>query len=344
MSADTQSTGLDVERVSAWLAATVGLRPPLTFARVGFGQSALTYRVTDAAGLRVVLRRPPLGDLLESAHDMAREHRIIAGLGAAGAPVPQALGLCEDLAVTGAPFYVMALVDGVVLATEDDARVFDPAARHTAGLELGRVLARLQAVDLEQAGLADLARRTPYTARQLRRWRGQWEASQTRALPLVEALHDRLEASAPAQHDQVLVHGDYRLDNLLLAPDGHVNAVLDWELCTAGHPLADVGLAIAYWHELGTREGLFGQDVTSFPGFPSADAVIAAYAEASGRDVTDVVWFVAFAYWKIAVIAEGVYSRWLANPVNGAATAEGVGASVPRLVEQADAAARAAGF
>jgi aminoglycoside phosphotransferase (APT) family kinase protein len=344
VSVETRDPALDVGRVAAWLADTTELRPPMAFTRMGFGQSALTYRVSDAGGRQAVLRRPPLGDLLESAHDMGREHRIIAALGRAGAPVPAALAMCDDMAVTGAPFYVMAHVDGTVLLTERDALALAPAARHTAGLELARTLVTLQAVDLDAAGLGDLVRRTPYAARQLRRWRGQWAASQTRELPLVEELAVRLEASMPAEDATVLVHGDYRLDNLLLGEDGTVAAVLDWELCSAGHPAADVGLALAYWHEAGHRDGLFGAAVTTLPGFPTANEIVAAYEQATEHAVAAVPWFVAFAYWKIAVIAEGVYSRWLANPVNGAATASGVGAAVPRLVQQADAAARAAGF
>jgi aminoglycoside phosphotransferase (APT) family kinase protein len=344
MSISVTDTALDADRVTVWLARETALTAPMRFTRMGFGQSALTYRVDDAGGRSAVLRRPPLGETLESAHDMGREHRIIAGLSHAGAPVPATLGLCDDLAVTGAPFYVVDMVRGTVLYAEADALAVDAGARRTAGLELGRTLARLQETDLEAAGLTDLRRKTPYAARQLRRWRGQWAASRTRELPLVDELADRFEATMPAEDDQVLVHGDYRLDNLILRDDGTVAAVLDWELCTTGHPLADVGLALAYWHEAGDPAGLFGSATTTLPGFPSADEVVGSYAEASGRDVTEVPWFLAFAYWKIAVIAEGVHRRWLDNPANGASNASGVGAVVPRLVEKGDAAARAAGF
>ncbi len=339
-----RDTGLDVDRVEEWLASESALRPPMTFTRIGHGQSNMTYRVDAAGGARAVLRRPPLGAVLESAHDMAREHRIISALGGVGAVVPGVIALCEDRSVTGAPFYVMELVEGSVLSEERYAEPLSESARRTAGLSVGTTLAHLQAVDLEQAGLADLRRRTPYAARQLRRWRGQWEASRTRDLGLVEELADRLEAAMPAEHEQVLVHGDYRLDNLLVRDDGEVAAVLDWELCSVGHPLADVGLAVAYWEEAEDRDGLFGSAVTGMPGFPSVAEVTDAYAEAAGRDVTDTPWFVAFAYWKIAIIAEGVHSRWLANPANGAETASGVGAVVPRLVDRADATARAAGI
>jgi aminoglycoside phosphotransferase (APT) family kinase protein len=336
--------GLDTAATGDWLADATGLRPPLTFTRIGNGQSNLTYRVDDAAGASAVLRRPPLGAVLESAHDMAREHRILTGLHAAGAPVPATLALCEDTGVTGAPFYVMELADGPIVFSVADGLALAPAVRHAAGLEMGRTLAALQAVDLAAAGLADLVRRTPYAARQLRRWQGQWEASRTRELALVEELGERLLAAMPEEDERVLVHGDYRLDNLILRDDGGVRAVLDWELCSAGHPLADVGLALAYWQEAGRPDGLFRQPVTALPGFPRTEEIVEAYASASGRDVAGVAYFVAFAYWKIAIIVEGVHRRWLDNPVNGAETASGVGAAVPRLVAAADEAARRAGF
>lgn len=344
MNVRTQDAGLDTERVSAWLADAPGLVPPFTYTRIGNGQSNLTYRVETADGTRAVLRRPPLGAVLESAHDMAREHRIITGMSSVGAPVPRTLALCEDPTVTGAPFYVMELVDGAVVFDEDDALALPESARHVAGLELGRTLARLQAADLTQAGLGDLVRRTPYAARQLRRWHGQWEASRTRDLPLVDDLAQRLTAAMPPEEEQVLVHGDFRLDNLILRGDGMVLAVLDWELCSAGDPLADVGLALAYWDEAGRSDGLFGHAVTCLPGFPSRDEIIATYAYASGRSVEHLPYFISFAYWKIAVIAEGVHRRWVDNPVNGAESASGVGATVPHLVQRAHETAKAAGF
>ena len=342
MSVRTDEAGLDVPRVTDWLAAVTELVAPLRFTRIGNGQSNLTFRVVDGNGHRAVLRRPPVGAVLESAHDMAREYRILSGLSVAGAPVPRTLGLCEDLEIIGAPFYVMELVDGPIVFSETDGEALAQPVRRTAGLEMGRTLARLQRVDLAAAGLADLQRNTPYVARQLRRWQGQWEASRTRELPLVDELAGRFAAAMPAEEERVLVHGDYRLDNLILDPEGHVAAVLDWELCSAGHPLADLGLSIAYWNEAGLSDGLFKQAVTSLPGFPSVPELIAAYGEAAGRQVParEVSYFVAFAYWKIAIIVEGVHRRWLANPINGAESAAGVGESVPRLIALADAAAR----
>lgn len=344
MKVRTQNAGLEIAKTSDWLAENSDLVSPFWFTRIGSGQSNLTYRVQDGRGRLAVLRRPPLGAVLESAHDMAREYRIISGLGRVAAPVPEALALCEDVEVTGAPFYVMELVDGTILFTEEDSLSLPELARHRAGIELGATLARLQAVSLSSAGLADFQRRTPYVARQLRRWRGQWEASRTRDLPGVDELAERLEAAMPPEDESVLIHGDYRLDNLVVRPDGTVAAILDWELCSAGHPLADVGLALAYWHEAGRADGLFGIPVTALPGFPATEQILEAYAVTAGRDAAAVPYFVAFAYWKIAIIAEGVHRRWMDNPVNGAETASGVGAAVPRLIARAEAAARVAGI
>jgi aminoglycoside phosphotransferase (APT) family kinase protein len=344
MTVRTHDAGLRTAEVTDWLSAETDLRPPLVYTRIGKGQSNLTYRVEDADGREAVLRRPPLGVVLESAHDMAREHRILTGLAHAGAPVPTTLALCQDAEITGAPFYVMELVAGPVLFTERDGLALSERARHACGVELGRTLARLQTVDLAVAGLEDLRRRTPYAARQLRRWRGQWEASRTRDLPLVEELADRLQDAMPEEAETVLVHGDYRLDNLILSDEGKVVAILDWELCSAGHPLADIGLALAYWEEAGDANGLFGSAVTALPGFPTTDEVAQAYAVACGRDVSALPYFVAFAYWKIAVIVEGVHRRWLSDPGNGAETASEVGASVPRLIARSDRAARSAGI
>jgi aminoglycoside phosphotransferase (APT) family kinase protein len=238
----------------------------------------------------------------------------------------------------------MEMVAGHVLLKADAVGRLGQPARHRAGTELAWTLARLQGIDLEAASLGDLIRKTPYVSRQMRRWRGQWEASRTRDLPIIDELADRLTVAAPPELETVLVHGDYRLDNLVIRENGAVAAILDWELCSSGPPLADIGLALAYWREASEPVGLFPEAPTALPGFPTAEAVLAAYGEASGRDLGDTDYFIAFAYWKIAIIVEGVHRRWLNDPANGAASAAGVGASVPRLAERAAAAAQRAGI
>jgi aminoglycoside phosphotransferase (APT) family kinase protein len=315
------------------------MEPPFDLERVGEGQSNLTYLVRDASGGTVVLRRPPTGDILPSAHDMAREYQVLTGLASADMPVPRPLALCEDLEVTGAVFYVMEHVDGLVLSTLETAERLTPAARAATGPSMVRTLAKLQSTDLEASGLDTMRRPGSYGSRQLRRWRRQWEASKTRNLPLVDALGDRLEANVPEEAEVTLVHGDFHLLNAIVGADGEVRAVVDWELCTVGDPLADLGLTVAYWNELGKpaaeERRLFREPITDLPGFPTSDELVAEYESASGREVAGLGFWTAFAYWKIAVIVEGVYRRWLDNPASGT-NPEHLGAAVERLAELAD--------
>ena len=308
--------GIDEAGVTAWFQAEVpDARPPLRFERLPGGRSNLTYRVRDAAGGDFVLRRPPLHGVLQSAHDMAREHRIIAALAATEVPVPAALGLCEDPAVTGAPFYLMAHVDGAV--PRDEATVvaeLDEQARAAAADSLVDALVALHGVDPDAVGLGQLGRREGYLERQLRRWKRQLEQSRTRELPVLDEVHRRLEAAVPAQVGPArVVHGDYRLDNVILSPAGRVLAVLDWELCTLGDPLADVGLLLVYWAEPGDTALPLGTAPTRLPGFPRRAALTAAYAARSGRAVDQLDYYMAFGYWKLAVILEGVYARYTAG-------------------------------
>lgn len=328
--------GIDEQPLTQWLTDRLPeLEPPFRFTRVGEGQSNLTFRVDDAAGHAVVLRRPPLGEILASAHDMEREHRILNGLASAGARVPRPLAVCDDPGVTGAPFYVMEHVDGLIVTKLATAERLAPEARAAAARSLVQTLAELQAVDLDAAGLGDFKRPESLASRQLRRWTRQWESSKTAELPVIEEVAERLTARMPDEHESVLVHGDYRLDNAVLSPDGDVKAVLDWELCSVGDPLADVGLMVAYWNELGAVAGqagaLFREPVTAVAGFPTGAELAAEYARASGRDLSELGYWVAFAYWKVAIIVEGVYRRWLNDPGNGS----GAGALQPAVARLA---------
>jgi aminoglycoside phosphotransferase (APT) family kinase protein len=327
--------GIDREGVGAWLGVHLPqLEPPYAFERIGEGQSNLTYRVTDSGGRTVVLRRPPLGEILASAHDMSREHAVLAALSAAGAPVPATLVFCGDASVTGAPFYVMSHVDGLVLSTIATAETLDEESRRTTGLELARTLATVHAFDVDEIGLAALRRPESLIERQLRRWTRQWHASKTRELGMIDRLAGAFAERMPAEEAQVLVHGDYHLGNAIVGPRGTVAAVLDWELCTIGDPLADVGLMIAYWNELAAaadrEDVLFREPVTSLPGFPTAGELAAEYGRTAGRELADLGFWVAFAYWKVAIIVEGVYRRWLNDPANGS-DAGTLGPAVDRL-------------
>ncbi len=334
--------GLDRAPVTAWLSDHVpGLVPPLEFTRVGEGQSNLTFRVDDADRRSIILRRPPLGEILVSAHDVAREYRVLTALGSAAARVPRTFALCSDVAITGAPFYAMEHVDGLVLSRVETAEELTPEARAAVGLDLAATLAGFHALDVDGLGLGDLRRPESLISRQLRRWRRQWDASKTGELPLIDELADRFAAQLPEEREAVLVHGDYHLGNALVGRSGDIRAVLDWELCSVGDPMADVGLLVAYWNEFGAgrsgRGGLFREAVTALPGFPTADELVTEYARASGREVSGLGFWVGFAYWKIAVIVEGVYRRWLTDPANGsdAGTLQPAVARLAELAHQA---------
>jgi aminoglycoside phosphotransferase (APT) family kinase protein len=304
--------GIDVSNVSAWLAANVdGLAPPFGFELIAGGRSNLTFRVVDANGRRVVLRRPPLGHVLATAHDMAREHRIISAVGTTDVPVPRTLGLCEDPAVNDAPFYVMDFVDGVVLDAPEKSALLPVELRRTAAEHLIDVLADLHAIDVDAVGLGDLARRDGYIERQVKRWSTQWEQSKTRELPAIDEVAQRLRERFPVQQGVVIAHGDYRFGNCLTdVSRGRIAAVLDWELCTLGDPLADVGYMGVYWTDPG-QVARRHNDPSGAEGFPSYAEMLERYARRTGRDLSGIDYYVAFSCWRLAVISEGVYARYL---------------------------------
>jgi aminoglycoside phosphotransferase (APT) family kinase protein len=309
--------GIDAPKVTAWFEEHVsGVKPPLHFALVAGGRSNLTFVVTDSAEQKYVLRRPPTGHLLPTAHDMAREHKIISAMGPAGVPAPPALGLCSDESVNGAPFYVMGFVDGVIARNETEVQAyFDEQARRRVSLALIDTLAQIHSADPDRIGLGDLGRKEGYIARQLKRWYGNYRAANEarggKPLPAMEQVHERLSGAIPDQGPAAVVHGDYRLDNCILAPDGsRVLAVLDWELCTLGDPLADMGQLFVYWPEANERSAL-GTAPTALPGFARRSELASRYAEKTGRDLSQIDFYVAFAYWKLAAIMEGVYARYL---------------------------------
>jgi aminoglycoside phosphotransferase (APT) family kinase protein len=313
LAAMSAPAGINVGPVTAWLEQHVaGAHGPFQFAVIAGGHSNLTFRVTGSDGRRFVLRRPPLGHVLASAHDMGREHRILAALGPSAVPVPPVRGLCADTAVNDAPFYVMDFVDGHVVRDRAAAEhVLTPTARANASRSLVDTMAQLHAVDIDAVGLADLARHEGYIARQLKRWYGQWNQQKTRDLPAVDRVHDALAARIPEQGPAAIVHGDYRLDNCMVSDAGEVVAVLDWEICTLGDPLADLGMLTVYWTGPDDEQSAWGGGATTAPGFWNRDHVAERYGEVSGRDVGALDFYVAFAFWKLACILEGVYARYL---------------------------------
>jgi aminoglycoside phosphotransferase (APT) family kinase protein len=332
-------SGVRVGPVSDWLELHVdGAIGPFDFAAIAGGHSNLTMRVTGSDGRRFVLRRPPLGHVLASAHDMGREHRIISALQTSAVPVPPIAGLCTDEAVNGSPFYVMEFVDGHVLRDVATASAaLDEAARDNASRSIVDTMVLIHDVDLDAVGLADLGRHDGYIARQLKRWYGQWNLGKTRELPAVDRAHDLLVQHIPEQARTGIVHGDYRLDNCMVDDDGNVIAVLDWEICTLGDPLADLGLLQVYWTGPDDDASAWTGSATTAPGFWNRSDMADRYAEVSGCDISQLDYYVAFAYWKLACILEGVYARYLGGAL---------GAQDPAALEmfkvQVDAAAAAA--
>lgn len=341
MSAATTSDppGISAGAVSDWIAERVpGVRSPLSFTAVGNGRSNLTYLAEDENGGAVIVRRPPLGDALESAHDVAREHRVLSALHPLGQPVPRPLALCEDRGTTGAPFCVMERVDGALVDTTEAAEAVDREARVRAGRSIPETLARLHEVDLERSGLGKMARSEDHAGRQLRRWSRQWEASRTRDLPLVDELGDRLREAVPSQPETTIVHGDFTTNNLLMAPDGEVAAILDWELWTLGDPIADLAWLGIWWPPDADRAPLGGEPPSAVDGAPAAAAVMATYTERSGRELDRLGFWTALSYWKLVIILEGVFRRWREDPANGG---ESAGEILPRADAMAELALEA---
>lgn len=319
-----QLRGINVEPVSAWLAANVpGAVAPFSFELIAGGRSNLTYRVTGADGASFALRRPPTSHVLPTAHDMTREHRIISALHPAGIPVPKPFALCSDEAVNERPFYVMEFVEGHILRDRPAAEAeFDEATRGQIGLQLADTLAKLHAVDVDAVGLGELGRKEGYIERQLKRWMGQFEQMAVEGVEQSKTVSEvgaALAASVPVQQAVAVVHGDYRLDNTVLNDAGEVIAILDWEICTLGDPMADLGLLLVYWAEAsdGDEVALLGVAPTQAAGFTTRAQILERYAQRSSLDLSQVGYYQAFGYWKLACILQGVYARYVAGAAAG---------------------------
>ncbi|HET7483332.1 MAG TPA: phosphotransferase family protein [Actinomycetota bacterium] len=305
---------------------------------VSGGRSNLTYVVTAEDGAEVILRRPPLGHVLPTAHDMTREFTVISALRDTDVPVPEAIHLCTDEDVIGAPFYVMERLRGHILRSAWPPGYADtPERKRAIGDALVDTLAKIHAVDWAAVGLEEFGHPEGFMARQLRRWTQQWERSTTRELPMMDELIAKLEEKLPTSPDPTIVHGDFRIDNTILDPDqpGRILGVLDWEMSTLGDPLADLGLTLVYWPNEGDVDEYkkaFGQiTVTEADGFLSREDVVARYADATGRDVSDVTWYWSFGFFKLAVILEGIHARFLQGKTVGEGF-ETIGDRVPPLV------------
>jgi len=338
--------GLNLPALRAWLAEEFeGFEAPIRFELVTAGGSNLTYRVEDATGQLLALRRPPERSRIRTAHDMSREWRILEALHAhpeAGVPVPAPRAYCADPEVLGAEFYLMDFAEGRILRGPEDARGLERAECRVATESLVDVQVAMHRLDPERVGLGDLGRRENYVERQLARWRKQAEAVKTRDLPRMEALHDTLAACVPPQQAVGLVHGDYRFDNTVLDASHRVSAVLDWELCTLGDPVADFVWSILYWSEPGEVGDFGSPSPTRHPNFPRRSDVMALYEERSGFDLSFFDYYVAFSWWKMACLVEGVVARLRAGAGGGMAvhSPEQVMARVDSMLERASEASR----
>ncbi len=340
----------DVPRLGRWLGengVTATGTPPRVRLIAG-GRSNLTYLLEPGeADARLVLRRPPLGHVLPTAHDMSREYRVLSALAGTSVPVPGPVALCLDAGVIGAPFYLMRYVPGLVLRTAEDGARLTPVQARQLSEDFTDMLAAIHGVDLAAAGLTGFGRPEGYMERQLARWQRQWELSVTREMPGYEELTRRLAAGLPGQDGLTpsggtLVHGDYRLDNMLVALAGGVarpsiEAVLDWEMSTLGDPLADLGLALVYWTEPGDSDSLdveWAPEITTGPGFLTRAEIAGRYAAATGRDVSALGYYMAFGCFKLAVVLEGIHARFLQHKTVGEGF-EKEGPAVASLIQRA---------
>jgi len=325
----TDLPGLDLPRFAAWFdgACPGEIGGPLRGQLIAGGRSNLTYEVTDGTKSWVV-RRPPLGHVLATAHDMRREYQVITALRDTDVPVPPAYALCSDADVLGAPFYVMAKVDGIAYRTAEQIAPLGPARVQAIAERMIDTLALLHAVDPGAVGLGEFGRPEGFLARQVRRWKKQLDASRSRPVAGIDELHALLAADPPDGGDATIVHGDYRLDNILVDANDQLAAIVDWEMATLADPLTDVGLLIVYQRMDRLGEGPMASDA---PGYPSEAEVLARYAERSGRDLSGLGFYIALASFKLAVILEGIHFRY----VHGQTVGEGfenIGVLVEPLV------------
>ncbi|MBT8241878.1 MAG: phosphotransferase family protein [Acidimicrobiia bacterium] len=335
-----ETAGINLDRVTQWLIDNIdGVEAPFAFHPIAGGHSNLTFEVTDGSGRKLVLRRPPLAAVLATAHDMVREHRVISAFGNTPVACPRTLGLCTDETVNDAPFYVMDFVEGVVLHDQATAAARLPMEQRVPLSEsVIDTLAALHTADPDAIGLGDLGRRSGYLERQLKRWQGQWEKTKTRELPAMDRTYELLLDAQPEERYNTVVHGDYRLGNMLITPEtGQVAAVLDWELCTLGDPLADLGYLLNGWVEPGEADQIAG--ATDYPtadgGFMPRGELISRYVQMTGFEVDNPDYYRAFQFWRLGAIVEGVLSRYMKGALDNDVDLDAFGVQIDWLAGKA---------
>jgi aminoglycoside phosphotransferase (APT) family kinase protein len=311
---------VDESSLRTYLGEHLGGADELVVERHQAGHSNETFFLTHG-DKRLVLRRPPRGAFLPSAHDVGREYRVLSALAKSSVRSPRTLLMCEDESVIGAPFYIMERVDGVVIREELPA-IYEVGSRARLGEELVDALVELHSIDPASCGLESFGKPTGYLERQLRRWTGQLELTlpHTRPMPDLEAIGDWLREHLPASAAHTIVHGDYKMDNVMYAGSSgsdptELVAILDWEMSTLGDPLADVGWMVSFWREKEDADDLFTRTtpVTALEGFQSRGDLVERYSSATGRDVDALEWYIVLAIWKLAILLEGSYARHLAG-------------------------------
>lgn len=301
--------GLDLDRLGAWLSSTMpGAGAAVSATLIAGGKSNLTYRVTEGDSSWIV-RRPPVGELLATAHDMGREHRMMSALAPTAVPVPAMYGFCDDVSVLGAPFYVMAEIDGMPYRQAAELAALGAERTQLVSERLVDTLVAVHSVDPASVGLADFGRPEGFLGRQVGRWHKQFSAAHTRDLPAMEELYQALAGRVPADATPGIVHGDYRLDNVLFDSDDRPAAVIDWELATIGDSLTDLALMVAYGR-LAASGNTGVSDVTEAPGFLSEQAIIDRYNAGIDRPLGDFGFYLGLAFFKMAGIFEGIHYRY----------------------------------
>lgn len=297
------------DKIRDWITENLNLSNNFSFEQFKVGRSNLTYKIFDDQNT-YVLRRPPLGSMLQSAHDMGREYKIISNLYNCKYRVPKPYLLCTNKSISEEDFYIMEYIDGLTIATVEDANPLSDGIKKKISQDYILTISELHNIDVNNSGLSELGKHEDYIERQLNRWLNQWSNQKTRAIEDLDKSTKILFDTIPKQQKTSIVHGDYRLDNVKIGKNGEVLAVLDWELCTLGDPLADLGTIIASWVSKNELKSPFVYSPNKSGGFIERSKLLEIYEEKTNLDLKNIEFYTRFSYWKHALIMEGVFYRY----------------------------------